>query len=765
MRSPAGLLQNLTIGLCLTLATACSQDPELAKQEFFESGNQYFDEERYDEAIIQYSNAIELDPRFGEARLRLADALARVGNIRGAVAQQIRAADLLPNHFDAQLVAASVLLARGQFEDAETRVRQALELEPENIDAQIVLGNALAGLKDLEGALAQIEQAIEVDPQQARSYASLGALQALRGDSEEAEGAFKKAVEVEPDEINTHLALANYLWSSGRTDEAEASLEDALLIDPANAVANRALATLYMTSNRSAEAEAPLKFLTERDTEAMEPRLQLAQYYGRVGRLEDAKEQLEQVAEIPGGWGQATTLLAMLEFSEGSRLGAHNIIDRVITQEPRHVGALIAKTQFHLAEARLDAALETISAAVSADPENPAAHYTLATVQTQRRQYEEAIESYTEVLRLNPLATAAQLELSQLLLSTGDASASVELSEEAVAGDPLNPVSRLTLARGLMAAGDADDLERAESLMSELVEEFPRAPVLHAQFGAFHLVREDSESARRAFEQALELDPDFVQAHGGMLVLDVQAGRPADARRRLDRRLANAPNNTGLLVLAARAYAADQDLEAAEEALRTAVQIDPSTLDAYGMLGQLYVVQGKLEEAQEEFELLAERQPRNIGALTMVGMILEMQGRDSDAMRRYEAVLERDPRAAVAANNLAWHYSFGEANLNRALELAQIAKEELPDRHEVNDTLGWVYYRMDLPASALAPLEDAVEQQPENASYHYHLGMAQVGSNDWPRGERSLSQALALSSEFEGADEARETLAMIQGGR
>ena len=138
MRSPAGLLQNLTIGLCLTLATACSQDPELAKQEFFESGNQYFDEERYDEAIIQYSNAIELDPRFGEARLRLADALARVGNIRGAVAQQIRAADLLPNHFDAQLVAASVLLARGQFEDAETLVRQALELEPENIDAQIV---------------------------------------------------------------------------------------------------------------------------------------------------------------------------------------------------------------------------------------------------------------------------------------------------------------------------------------------------------------------------------------------------------------------------------------------------------------------------------------------------------------------------------------------------------------------------------------------------------------------------------------------------
>ena len=270
---------------------------------------------------------------------------------------------------------------------------------------------------------------------------------------------------------------------------------------------------------------------------------------------------------------------------------------------------------------------------------------------------------------------------------------------------------------------------------------------------------------RETFEQAHELDANSLEALGGLAALDVQAGRTADARRRIDRQLANAPDNTGLLVLAARAYASDQDLEAAEEALRTAVQIDPSALDAYGMLGQLYVVQGKLEEAKTEFELLAQRQPRQIGALTLVGIILEMQGRVGDAMRRYEEVLERDPRAAVAANNLAWHYSSGEANLNLALELAQIAKEELPNRHEVNDTLGWVYYRMDLAASAIPPLEEAVEQQPENASYRFHLGMAQFETNDWARGELSLAQALSLSSEFEGADEARETLALIRSGR
>ena len=754
--------QLLIICLYSVSMLACGEDPEIAKQSFFESGNEYFDQELYEEAIIEYRNAIQQDPRFGEARLKLAESLILRGNPAAAFRQQIRAADLLPENVDAQLTAAAMLLAAEQFEDAETRARGALDLDPDNIDAQIVLGNALAGLRDLDGAVAQLEEAIEVDPEQARSYASLGALQAMRGDAEGAEEAFKKAIDVEPEEVGAHLALANYLWSSGRLDEAEASLEEALLHDPTNALANRALASLYLTSNRAAEAEEPLKLLAEQNTESIGPQMQLTQYYLRIGRLDDAKARLNDVAERPGGWGLANTALAALEYAEGNEPAGHNLVDQVITQEPQNVSALLTKGRFLITEANYDAALEVVNGAVFAGPDNPTTHYTLATIYAQQRKYQEAIESYNEVLRLNPVATAAQLELSRLLLLTGDALGSVELSEEALASNPVSPVGRLTLARSLMAAGE---LTRAESLMVELVEEFPRAAIVHAQYGTLHLAKEDTVSAQRAYEQAYELNSGSLEALGGLMAIDVRAGRTADARLRVDRQLANAPNNTALLVLAARAYAADQDLVAAEEALRTAVQIDPSTLDAYSLLGQLYVTQGKLQEAQAEFELLAERQPRDVGALTMVAMLLEVQGRVSEAMRRYETVLERDPRAAVAANNLAWHYSSGEADLNRALELAQIAKEELPDRHEVNDTLGWVYYRMGLPASAIPPLAEAVDQQPDNPSYHYHLGMAEMASDDPGKGEQSLARALSIGSEFEGADEARETLAAIRGGQ
>ena len=47
----------------------------------------------------------------------------------------------------------------------------------------------------------------------------------------------------------------------------------------------------------------------------------------------------------------------------------------------------------------------------------------------------------------------------------------------------------------------------------------------------------------------------------------------------------------------------------------------------------------------------------------------------------------------MAANNLAFLYADEGGNLDLALQLAQTAKQHLPNSAEVDDTLGWVYYK------------------------------------------------------------------------
>jgi Flp pilus assembly protein TadD len=150
-------------------------------------------------------------------------------------------------------------------------------------------------------------------------------------------------------------------------------------------------------------------------------------------------------------------------------------------------------------------------------------------------------------------------------------------------------------------------------------------------------------------------------------------------------------------------------------------------------------------------------------AQTIVGILLDMQHRTGDARKRYEQALQADPHAAVAANNLAWIHAETGGNLDIALQLAQTAKSQLPDRPEVNDTLGWIYHKKGLSSMAVTPLLQSIEKDPKNPTYHYHLGMAYAGNGEKDKARASLQRALSLDANFSGAAEARQALNGLKG--
>src|SRR6185295_18219927 len=113
--------------------------------------------------------------------------------------------------------------------------------------------------------------------------------------------------------------------------------------------------------------------------------------------------------------------------------------------------------------------------------------------------------------------------------------------------------------------------------------------------------------------------------------------------------------------------------------------------------------------------------------------------------------------AAVAANNLAWIYAEEGQNLDVALQLAQTAKAQLPERPEVNDTLGWVYYKKGLATLAIPAFRDSVEKAPKSAVYQYHLGLAYAKAGDKEAARKALTAALQMDPKFSGAADAQRT--------
>jgi tetratricopeptide (TPR) repeat protein len=284
---------------------------------------------------------------------------------------------------------------------------------------------------------------------------------------------------------------------------------------------------------------------------------------------------------------------------------------------------------------------------------------------------------------------------------------------------------------------------------------------VHTLNGTLLTLRGDAAGARAAFERALTLSPDAFDAISGLANLELQTGHADAAIARVEAARAKRPDSPDVLALVARTYLRAGQPARAEEPLRRAITVDPRFQAGYMQLAQVYMQQKRLDEARAQFDAVVARDPKAISARTMIGMILELQNKRPEARQWYEATLKVTEDAPVAANNLAYLYAEDGTNLDIALQLATSAKQRLPESAEVDDTLGWIYYKKNLGSLAVPSLEASLKQRPNTPEILYHLGLAYASVGDRAKARDSLQRALTLNASFGGADAARATLASL----
>ena len=247
----------------------------------------------------------------------------------------------------------------------------------------------------------------------------------------------------------------------------------------------------------------------------------------------------------------------------------------------------------------------------------------------------------------------------------------------------------------------------------------------------------------------------------GLVAIDLTRKRMNEARARIDAFLAKHPKLPSALVLASKVYREMGQPAKAEALLHRALTADPSNPATYALLAELYISQKRLDDAKKQFAQFVKLKPRSVAAVTMMGLISYVQGNMDEAQQWWEKALQIDAYAAAAANNLAWLYAEGHGNLEVALQLAMTAKSKYPNLAEVNDTLGWVYYRKDLIGQSMLYLQQSLDMDPNNPVYQYHFGMALARKGDDAKARRVLQRALQLDPQFPGAAQARKTLASL----
>jgi putative PEP-CTERM system TPR-repeat lipoprotein len=740
------------------LAASCTQSPSAAKRKYFASGSEYFRQNKYPEAAIQFSAALQKDPLFGDALFGLAEAYMAQGDVKHAFAAYIRAADLLPDNAEAQVKAGRLLVNGGYFQEAKARARAVLKRDPSNVDALLILGNALAGLKSFDDAVGVAGRAVQVDPERAGVYSTLGVFQLAHGETDLAEKAFAKAVELSPSSVDALLNLGTFYRAVRRLPDAEQAFKRAYKLEPAWVRVNQSLALLYLDWQRTAQAEPYLKAIGEL---SKDPKLQfaLADYYTGLGRPADAVKTLSDLALDKANYADAQTRIALIRFVGGDHPAAHRIVDEVLRREPRNAGALTVKARLLLAENRNAEALERAKLASDLDSRSPDTQLALARTYRALDRIEDARKGFNDTLKLDPHSLPAQLELAEIHRSRNEIDSAIQFAQLAADEHRDSVPARLSLIRILMIR--EQDYPHAENELRNLLARAPNTAQAHALTGALWLAKKDQASATRSFGRALDLDPASAEALTGLISIDLAHKNPQMAIGRIERYLTLRPNAPGPLLIAARLYGLIGDQKRLESTLKRALNSDSSNPEIYDLLGQFYVSHGRLKDAEKQFTEIARLEPRSVAAATMLGWLSYANRNFSAAQEWWEKALRIDSGAAAAANNLAWFYAENGGNLDVALQLAQTAKGKYSGRPEVNDTLGWVYCKKNLNSQAIFYLRQSVEQDSNNPVYQYHLGTAYAQNGEDAKARRLLERALALRKDFEGAAEARKVLATL----
>jgi tetratricopeptide (TPR) repeat protein len=709
---------------------------------------------------VQYRMAVQADPKRADIHVKLVDAYLQQKDGSNALKQAVIAADLAPSDVKIQLAAGAMLLLGGVYEDAKGRAEKVLAMDPKNVDALILAGNAMAGLKDLDGAVSQYQEALALDPAGAQAYSNIGAIQYSRGQVKEAESTFRKAIDAAPKSVSAHLGLASFLWASKRFQEAEAELKSTLALDPENVATNRALGAYYMATGKGPDAEPYFKKVTE-NTKTDEAQLALADYYIALGRLPDAKAILEPINKKTNFSGPAPLRLASIALAEKNPTGAADIIKRVLEKTPTYAPARVFNIRLEMAMGKTDQAL--IDAQALAKDEGNShtaaeANLAIGEIEASRDRTDEAIRALEEALRIQPQSIPAALQLAQVQMGAGNPDRAETYARQVTGAQPKNPMARAIIVRASLMRNDQ---VKAAAELASLEKEFPgTVPVLNLQ-AARDLAAGKPDQARLSYDKVMSISQNNLEALEGLVVIDLAKGRKKEATDRVEAVMKRAPPSADLFVIGAKAYAATGNMPRAEELLRQAIEREPARLAAYGMLGQIYVKENRLADARDQFQEVVKRNPKSVAANTMLGMILEAQQNLPAAEDQYQRTLGLDPNAAVAANNLAWIFVSTNRNIEQALQLALTAQKHLPEEPHVNDTLGWAYYRKGLYSQAVRHLEMSVNRDQSDPSSHYHLGMAYARNGDVDKGLKSLQKALAMNTSFDGADEARKTVAEL----
>jgi tetratricopeptide (TPR) repeat protein len=250
------------------------------------------------QALDDYDAALSLQPNSVPALRQAAATAERQNELERSLSYWLRARKLETNDPEILLGFGRVCLKMDLLDDAEPALVTAAGMRPDDATYQYTLAAAKVGKRQFEAAQDLLERLVRKQPQDPQLQYALGSVFYIQGRLTEAGDHLAESVRLQPGQLASRYYLALIARDQGHDAEAIDMLETLIRRYPDHAPSCEALGGLLMAAKRYTDAERNLRKAVAITPKSVKANYQLGLLLARMGKEEEADEQLARAQSL-----------------------------------------------------------------------------------------------------------------------------------------------------------------------------------------------------------------------------------------------------------------------------------------------------------------------------------------------------------------------------------------------------------------------------------------------------------------------------------
>ncbi|MGI8787496.1 MAG: tetratricopeptide repeat protein [Pyrinomonadaceae bacterium] len=760
------LLLALALGIGLIFAaSACTQ----SKQKHITRGEEYLQKRKFQEALMEFRAASDIDKSAADAHWGLARAYESLGRYYETVEELKTVAELAPDNLEAKAKLGNYYLLGQppQIGETERLLEDIFSRDPNFIEGHILKASLFATQKKPEkDVLDELDYAVSLDPNRTESYIALARYYTKINRLPEAEQAIQRGIAANPNAAPGYLEYGRFLVSAERPAQAETQFVKAVEVEPKNIEARTSLAEFYLAQRQLDRAEQEYKQLVEIQENSPESRMDLGNFYAGIGREDDAIRVFSEIIKDKPEYARARYRLGEIYLDRKENQKVLEQTDELLRLNDSDAQALMLRARVSMQENKPDEAVKDLEEVLKKQPSQTDALFYMTQARLALGQIDQARAFIGDLEKYHPDFLKTRLLKIQASFSNGESENALRQSNELL--DALknnNPNAQADAQsledmriRALTARGLANlqlgKLTEARTDLQTVLNLSPNSSAALVNMAKVAAAENNLNEASKLYERALTADAKNFDALSGAVNVLIKQKQFDAAHSKINQaaEASQTPKEAlpALHYLNATVFTAQKNTDAAEAELKKAIEIDNAYLPAYSSYAAILIAKNQTNEAVEQYKQIVERKP-SASVYTLIGILEDARNNTAEAETNYRRALEIAPDSPIAANNLAWLLADNQGNLDEALALAQKVINGNQSVAGYYDTLGWIYYKKGLYSPAVEQMKKAVALDEAaaarsgdrpNSSYRLRLGMALASAGDKPSARREVEISL-----------------------